>query len=587
MLPCYAAGVVASSRAPGPGRARAWLLACCVVAVAGTPEVASGGQRPDGDLPAIVLLRDASASWRVVYRLPWPVEELRFERTARGLRTGWTVLTPGYELVPNDADAELVRRSAGGEPADTVEVLFPEETTLLAGEYEPVLLFGGGGVAVYTGHLRAVAVPAGGGRGVAVRALRVVPWRDLPVLVAGRAHEGSMRFEDRSSTGVYAYFGTPPEVLGGRARLVLDPALPQWIAERCRALLPRLLQLYELSLGASLPEPPLVLFTWAGDERSGLTSHGGALQGQIQLTLEGSGWLTLDADARGQLDRLLAHEAAHLWSGQLVQGEGSGIDWLTEGGIEALAERALVELGELDRAARAARASAAVFDCLLRLGDSPADADRWPERSEYTCGSVVAGLWTETALAGKQEGGALAVWRRLIAAALTRQRRYDAEAYFEALLEAGAPTATAAAMRGFVLDPAAAAGSLAAQLRQAGARLDEAAPPRAIGWQLARRALEAVMAADCGGAVSFVARDGELETSPRAGCHGFAQPRSVVSLGGQSLRERGEAAYDQVAESCRAGAAIAVVAALPDAAFEVRCERPLPERPPYFEIAPW
>jgi hypothetical protein len=571
----------------GVAAKRRWIVAAVATALwcAVSGHVAFAA---DGDLPAIVLLREApegvATRWRVIYRLPWPVEELRFERVFPGLRRGWSAATPGYELEADSA-GERVRLRRGEVPSDTVELLLPEDATPLAGEYEPMLSFGDGAVAIFTGHLRAAARAAGlPERGVPVRSFRLVPWPGGEVLVGGSVHDTPVRFEDVAGAGTYALFGGAPHALSSVGYEVLDRDLPRWVDARTREVLPRLLELYLVRLGVELRQRPLVLFTWAGSSGRGMTSHGGVLPGQVQLTVEGPGWLAETDEGRGLLDHLLAHELVHLWTSDRVLADGSAMEWLTEGGADALAERALLELGMLDPDRRAALLSDALFDCRLRVRGPAARGDRWAARSEYSCGNVI-GAWSEHALSGRSD--LIGLWRQVVAGALANGDRYDEASYLRALAELGAPPATVDAISRFVRDPAGQVEDAWTSLAGSGLRWQVQAPPRAARVELGQLALGAVMAADCGGSVSFSRRGDYYLTDALASCAAFATERRVVALGGHELREAGELAYDYVARQCSAGGRVVVTPAAPDAPFESGCERPLVERPPYSRIEPW
>ncbi len=116
---------------------------------------------------------------------------------------------------------------------------------------------------------------------------------------------------------------------------------------------------------------------------------------------------TAAADAMW-LDRT-AHEIFHFWTGQMFVAVLEGGDaWLTEGGADLFAKRAMLSLGRIDRSTYDRRLVEAANDCLVGLAGRAllASAEPGAFRNLYSCGSTLW-LWAGAAVArvtGSEDG---------------------------------------------------------------------------------------------------------------------------------------------------------------------------------------
>jgi hypothetical protein len=138
------------------------------------------------------------------------------------------------------------------------------------------------------------------------------------------------------------------------------------------------------------------MVSWAGPTPR-LTSMGGSvLPGLITMAFEGSGVLVENDALRRQALWFIAHESAHFWLGQAVTYQYSRDSWITEGGADLLAIRAV---GAVDPAYDPhAALQSAVDDCAaLTAGRGVASAEQRNEhRAYYACGALF-GLIAEAA----------------------------------------------------------------------------------------------------------------------------------------------------------------------------------------------
>jgi hypothetical protein len=117
---------------------------------------------------------------------------------------------------------------------------------------------------------------------------------------------------------------------------------------------------------------------------------GGSLPGLIVMRFEGDAVLTGNDAARQSNLWFIAHEAAHFWLGQAVHYQNAFDSWITEGGAELLAFRAVAAVDPTYDAR--GKLQAAVNDCVrFSTGHGIGHAvERNEFRAYYACGAVFA-----------------------------------------------------------------------------------------------------------------------------------------------------------------------------------------------------
>ena len=130
------------------------------------------------------------------------------------------------------------------------------------------------------------------------------------------------------------------------------------------------------------------MVSWGGPTPGVVSRGGSVLRGLIVMNYEGSGVLEETVAQRQQGLWFVAHEAAHFWLGQTVAYEYARDAWITEGGADLLAVRAVADIDpdydprtELNRA---------IEDCikLTRRHGVASARDRDEHRAYYACGAV-------------------------------------------------------------------------------------------------------------------------------------------------------------------------------------------------------
>lgn len=145
---------------------------------------------------------------------------------------------------------------------------------------------------------------------------------------------------------------------------------------------------------------------------------GGTLPGLVQLDIRlGADRLAeADEEVTTQVSEFVAHEAAHLWNGELAVNEVAGGDWMHEGGAEAFALRALADLGAIPMEYVRTRLSNAVSECLLELDGAPLRESSRPGKytNDYRCGLVISAMAEASAQQARPGADTFALWGRLV-----------------------------------------------------------------------------------------------------------------------------------------------------------------------------
>jgi hypothetical protein len=310
----------------------------------------------------------------------------------------WTVETRGVRLQRRGRYDILVAH--GRSVPRLVRIRFRPFGADVETSYNPALVFTDGSVALYSDQFSAFpyrSAEAAGRLPVDLEQAGItrVPartsFRDLagPVLLAGRYLRSATLDHDDNGTGTYVLFGGGAPIVTRDLTAIFDPGLPAWLrAELVRAS-PAILALYALEMG-----PPghklTILANWRGATAKSMTMSGGNLDGLLALTFEGERLLKRDPQVVARNLWFIAHEAAHNWLGRAIRYSNQHESWITEGGADLLAIRAVAAVDPAFD--RRAELQGEVDDCIaLSRGRGIAGAiERGEFRAYYACGAVFA-----------------------------------------------------------------------------------------------------------------------------------------------------------------------------------------------------
>ena len=409
-----------------------------------------------------------------------------------------------------------------------------------------------GGVLVYAGYL-----------GVATR-----DDKSIADFVITAPKGGVVAFHDRKSatelridgatfehnmTGWF-YFGPDRFVEEKSARVLVDDGVPPEASRIMNQLSPRLMELYATRLGKPYPRRPVFYLAWNGRDEPGRSWQADVVHGgDIRFGLAGKGWAHPDRDTLGAFAATVAHEMAHLWNSDLFGRDEESAPWIHEGNSELVSVAALLALGEIDANEAASRIASATFECQLLAGSRPWKSmwERRAGRPPYTCG--LAMQFAISAAARRDHPGldALAYWRELWRTTST---------YDEGMFENDARRRGDAALAGAIesmLTGATPLPEALAKLREMGGITTRApdTAPATLNKVAARQLMHDVMAADCGGSVSYWTLDDHfhLEWQNGMSCRTLKSGTDVVKIQGLDAFKEPKLVATSLARSCAGG----------------------------------
>jgi hypothetical protein len=385
-------------------------LASFALALAGLVLSACATTAPPAATPLDVAVTKSNDAWTADFTFPRPARAWVFVRSAiaRSINRpwrpqSWTVETPGVTL-QRRGRYDVLAAEDGGPVPDHVRVRFTPFGGGLIADYTPALVFTDGSVALFSEQFDAFPLESPRRAERLPVDLSGLPFAASPTRVTFRdtdapvLHQGQRRPSTtvEGDNGGYILFGPAEPAPGEAMATIIDPALPEWIRSSLLRDTPVLLARHAEALGPRSGPRPTLMVAWAGPTPHLASMGGSVLPGTIVMTYEGEGVLAENDALRRQGLWFIAHEAAHFWLGETVAYQYSRDAWITEGGADLLALRAIPAV---DRGYDAREMlQSAVGDCaeLTRRRGVASAEQRSEHRAYYACGAVF-GLVAETA----------------------------------------------------------------------------------------------------------------------------------------------------------------------------------------------
>ncbi len=401
--------------AAGVGVVMAAGLAGCAASLSGQEAAPVVEAAPDKAPPGadIVVTRDGDV-WTADYVFERDAPVWAFIRSSltnndrKAWRPeDWRVTTPGVVL-ERIGNLDVIRAVDGGNVPRRISIVMTPRDHNLEADYG-VLKFTDGSVALPTGAFDVFPLPS-------LEAVQQTPddlnafemsvgtaritWRDRagPVLFHGERLAQATGEDART----YVLFGKAQIREGERLVTVVDPELPEWIGASIESFGPRVADYYTQRLGAGQTNRPTIMASWKGPTPRLQSMSGSVLPGLIVMSFEGVGQVKSTPDGEAYNRWFIGHESAHFWLGQTVRYERARDSWMTEGGADLMAIRALKTLDPTYDARTELQGE--VDDC-VRLAVKPvAEAgSRGEHRAYYACGAVFA--MTAEAAQKRKTGG--------------------------------------------------------------------------------------------------------------------------------------------------------------------------------------
>jgi hypothetical protein len=529
-----------------------------------------------------------SDAWRIQYVLPGPIAGVRFRYPEPFREDHWKISATGVLTLESRGQSDVLRR-VDGRTFDGFELTVPTYELHHEKDYEVFISYTDGGRLVYTPKFEIEPLDD---KLEPSATLHIVPRSGERVIHRGQIHTTPFDWRSEDDQGMYLYFGSTEPVRSERMMAVVDTGMPQWLRMPIESILPRLFDYFADQTGVPLDSRLPVFLVYGELAASESVSIGGGARSGVHIDVRLGSKFRTERDPRliEEVMWTTAHEAAHVWHGQLYSNAVPGADWMHEGGSDAFAGRALVALGELTVERFIERASEDASFCALGLQGEPLKASARPGRymNFYKCGATMA-LLTEGAMRRTQpDASILQFWGAVFRAAPSR--RYEEALYFRTLAPFDPGDEIAQALRLLLDEPIAdSAALLISTAARVGLTFERATPPPKSDYDrvVAQRALQAIAESDCAEGVAVAGAGRSMRIRRPASCRTLSPEMAITALAGSTLELDASGAYDAARAACANSAEIDVTVSGESAPLRVRCNRPLPDRPPYLRLRDW
>ncbi|WP_265587206.1 gluzincin family metallopeptidase [Sphingomicrobium arenosum] len=364
------------------------LLAALLLAEPNAPVMSARIEREENRLVATLSLDEPSNVWLFERSaIDWDEEQPWRPRS-------FEVLTPDVEL-RHVGHHDVLLSTDGGPVPSEVRIAVTPFTADLQRDYTPVLAFTDGTMAVYSHHF--VLAPVADVDTVAAMTMDRDSGpplrRPYPTVTFcdadGVLVEGVRQRCTSVNEGRYALFGAGEPVRAGPLTALIDEGLPAWMADSSRDTLLAAIDYYTERFGTPVLGNPTALIVWGGATPDRTGFGGSSLDDMLLLRFEGAALQSPEPRWRRALTRHLLHETAHYWIGQQVEYAASSEAWITEGGAEYAAIRAIGDL--VSPGAMQAELAGIWQRCgeWLERGPLSTARQRGDGRAYYDCGAVV------------------------------------------------------------------------------------------------------------------------------------------------------------------------------------------------------
>jgi len=296
-------------------------------------------------------------SWIITYKIPHDVYALVFDRQGNHFRQkNWEVVTPGLQI--ETIQDMVVIKSKSGERFREVRIKHNSYFKPFQKDYEFFIKYSGFDRLIYLGHYSIFPMENKDEK----IDYESKFWKKKfkteysfklksseKIIIDGVVHHNSLvNWVDLKSKGTYVFWGEQHPVEKQNLIILTDKNVPYWIEADVNKYLPKIFEFLEKKFDLALNFKPVIYLNFEKTTKKRLRNKGGTLPGLIQLTFKGSDWKIKNKESKEWLFWFLAHEATHLWNGQLLRYSSSKHAWMHEGSADAFASRVLRHFGLID-----------------------------------------------------------------------------------------------------------------------------------------------------------------------------------------------------------------------------------------------
>jgi len=354
----------------------------------------------------------SDSTLRVSFASSRPIKELFFKRTPDAQRmTRWMSLDDTI-LIEHKNGVDIIKHSEG---ASFSKASFdvPMTYTVLPKDYAPFMPYRKNGILIHSGRFQICAEICDDNNSATFPMSISFPKPERLILLGKNLTEATSWTDMQDGTMIYIGHSTATET--DYVLSIVDPYLPDDVKEPLSALFPQLMAYYADRLGA-LAQKPMLFASFdryakpdGNPNSNSFSTQGGTLPGQVFMHFTGDAWFE-EKSVRGQemTESLLwffAHESGHLYQRATKYSPSDADAWIHEGGADAFATLALLDLNAVSSDYVDERINKAIKLCLKGLSKGRLDsaAKRGDFDILYTCGMTIQ-LAVDKAIRQKSNG---------------------------------------------------------------------------------------------------------------------------------------------------------------------------------------
>ena len=405
----------------------------------------------------ISLTQRQDLQWRVRYEFTTPQSAFFFWRSLGDYRTeSWEPISDNVHIGRlNGLDAVWFDK-----PSTTAEFSLTPYTDIILAEYTPFIKFSDGGFGVFTGQFDVAS--ASSKHQIALLNGDTQYWEAPPLrkqleirsnqtLVSNGKTNQSVVKDKLNGSGKYIYVGSGEVISNDHFIGIIDVSMPIWLRAQLNENTPIIFNTLSTLYRHTFSQKIELLYAFKGTDHSGFSYKGGVL-GKNSLVLESSGALFLNENPRTvhQLQKTLAHEAAHLFQNAQAQPTSQSDPWIHEGGADAatvytLHQAALLSSNEVSVEVKKAYTLCSDYLKQDSLNRSIQNGDQ----AHYHCGQIIA--YSTAAALGHHSY--FDFWAELVSNPSVKENGYDANSYYQTMLELGADQQVVSLIQALVSEP--------------------------------------------------------------------------------------------------------------------------------------
>lgn len=492
--------------------------------------------------------------WQITYTLDRPTPVLFFKRQINLFRAKRWIPNDRNFIIEKVNGLEKIQRT-DGKPFSKFALKVPLFYENFSGDYNLFQRFSDGGILLYTGHFNVIR-DQNMSEDEIKTTFRFIPPPKMNIIVqGGRTLEKTIEWNNQSRDGTFVYFGEAEPIKTPNMTMILDRSFPKWLDQKIREIIPKLFTFYRDKTGFELDFTPLIFISFEDGDPRLTDNKGGTLPNNIQLAFKGGGWKKENRQALEEGFEFLAHEAAHLWNGEMFHMSGKSEEsWIHEGGADAFAFRAMRDLGVITRDEYEVRLNDNIARCALRLESSLAKTKTSKGNNvHYNCGSTLATISEGFLRQSNEKTDLFTLWRRIFELAENNNRRYASADYYAALYSITKNPAHVAALKNLIDHTHDDVGyELVSSLKKGGYKVEKTRKSnRVLVKEVLGMLMTILMKQDCDGMISFSTYPEYVTLYGDKRCRNIKTEVKVTRIGSHKIVESGETAYDEARHQCQ------------------------------------